>query len=186
MELYASLGFPQVREVFLYFKDAPFDLAMTQPLSDILDGVKIPFAYKLGYMINSYREPSFRAIEAAQGLTRPEILSLIFLYFRDGISAADICDFSGHLKNNISRAITALEAKGLVRREPDPQDRRRLVIHITAAGRRMHEAFMPALEEREADMMSCLSAAERATLEGLLRKLCAHGPAWSSKEHWLP
>lgn len=157
---------------------------MNGPLSDILDGVSIPFAYKLGYMINSYREPSFRAIEAAHGLTRPEILSLIFLCFRDGISAADICDFSGHLKNNISRAITALEVKGLVRRKPDLQDQRRLIIYITAAGRRMHESFMPALKKREDDMMSCLSATERRTFEVLLQKLCAHGPEWNGKAHW--
>ena len=157
---------------------------MKRPLNDILDGVSIPFAYKLGYMINSYREPSFRAIEATHGLTRPEILSLIFLYFRDGISAADICDFSGHLKNNISRAITALEGKGLVRREPDPQDQRRLILYITAAGRRLHDKFMPALQQREEDMMACLSDAERKTFDTLLRKLCAHGPDWNSKEHW--
>ena len=157
---------------------------MKRPLNDILDGVSIPFAYKLGYMINSYREPSFRAIEATHGLTRPEILSLIFLYFRDGISAADICDFSGHLKNNISRAITALEGKGLVRREPDPQDQRRLILYITAAGRRLHDKFMPALQQREQDMMACLSDAERKTFDTLLRKLCAHGPDWNSKEHW--
>src|SRR6218665_854610 len=106
---------------------------MKRPLNAILDGVSIPFAYKLGYMINSYREPSFRAIEATHGLTRPEILSLIFLYFRDGIWGADMWDFSGHLKNNISRAITALEGKGLVRREPDPQDQRRLILYITPA-----------------------------------------------------
>ena len=159
---------------------------MNQPLSDILDGVTIPFAYKLGYMINSYREPSFRAIEARHGLTRPEILSLIFLYFRDGISAADICDFSGHLKNNISRAITALESKGLVRRKADPQDQRRLIIYITAAGRRLHDAFMPALKQREDDMMACLSSTERQNFEKLLQKLCAHGPEWSGKEHWVP
>jgi MarR family transcriptional regulator, temperature-dependent positive regulator of motility len=156
---------------------------MKRPLHDILDGVSIPFAYKMGYVINSYREPSFRAIEAAHGLTRPEILSLIFLHFRDGISAADICDFSGHLKNNISRAITALESKGLVRREADAQDQRRLIIFITAAGRRMHDKFMPALKRREQDMMACLSASERRSLEVLLRKLCAHGPSWNGKEH---
>lgn len=157
---------------------------MKRPLNDILDGVAIPFAYKMGYMINSYREPSFRAIEATHGLTRPEILSLIFLYFKDGISAADICDFSGHLKNNISRAITALEGKGLVRRKADPKDQRRLILYITAAGRRMHDKFMPALRQREEDMMACLSEAERQSFDALLRKLCAHGPDWSSKEHW--
>ncbi|RYE74263.1 MAG: MarR family transcriptional regulator [Hyphomicrobiales bacterium] len=158
---------------------------MSRPLDDILDGVAIPFAYKLGYMIHSYREPSFRAIEAAHGLTRPEILSLIFLYYRDGISAADICDFSGHLKNNISRAVTALESKGLVRREADPQDLRRLVIYITPAGRDRHDQFMPGLQRREAAMTACLSAAERQTFDALLRKLCAHGPTWNGDEHWV-
>ena len=109
-----------------------------QPISEILDGVSIPFAYKFGYLVNSYREPSFRSIESKLGLTRPEILSLIFLYYRDGISASDICDFSGHLKNNISRAVTALEKKKLIRRETDKDDQRRQIIFITAFTTLMH------------------------------------------------
>lgn len=137
----------------------------------------------MGYMINSFREPSFRSIEAKFGLTRPEILTLIFLYYRDGISASDICDFSGHLKNNISRAVTALEKKGFLRRESDPQDQRRLVLFITSDGRTMHDQFMPGLQKREADMMECLNAKELADLESLFRKLCAHAASWSSTEH---
>lgn len=154
-----------------------------QPMSDILHGVSIPYAYKLGYMINTYREPSFRSIEAKYGLTRPEILSLIFLHYRDGISASDICDFSGHLKNNISRAITALGNKGLIRRETDKEDQRRQVIYITASGRRMHNKFMPGLVEREKAMMECLSSSEREQFKHLLTKLCAHAPTWSDEEH---
>ncbi|MGB6105154.1 MAG: MarR family transcriptional regulator [Pusillimonas sp.] len=153
---------------------------MTQNLSDILDGVSIPMAYKLGYMINSYREPSFRAIESEYGLTRPEILSLIFLYFRDGIAATDICDFSGHLKANISRAVTALEKKGLISRSPHPDDQRRRLLYITKAGRKMHDRFMPGLELREHDMMACLTQGECDQLARLLRKLCAHAPTWSA------
>ena len=157
--------------------------SVSNPLSDILDGVSIPFAYKLGYVLNSYREPSFRAIEAKFALTRPEILSLIFLCFRDGISASVICDFSGHLKNNISRAVTALEAKGLIRREPDSADSRRLVIFITPAGRDLHDQFMPGLRAREQDMINCLTDEEREDLTHLIRKLCAHAPTWSSADH---
>jgi DNA-binding MarR family transcriptional regulator len=152
-------------------------------LSDILDGVSIPFAYKLGYVLNSYREPSFRAIEAKFALTRPEILSLIFLCFRDGISASDICDFSGHLKNNISRAVTALEAKGLIRREPDTGDSRRLVIFITKNGRKLHDQFMPGLRAREQAMIDCLSPKELEDMTRLMRKLCAHTPNWSGADH---
>lgn len=158
---------------------------MTQPppLSDILDGVAIPYAYKLGYMINSYREPSFRSIEAKHGLTRPEILTLIFLGFRDGISASDICDFSGHLKNNISRAVTALEKKGLLRREVDARDQRRQVLFITARGRQMHDRFMPGLKKREQAMMQALSEKEQQDLQRLLQKLCAGASGWRDIEH---
>lgn len=155
----------------------------SKPLSEIIDSVAIPFAYKMGYMINSYREPSFRSIEAKFGLTRPEILTLIFLYHRDGISASDICDFSGHLKNNISRAVTALEKKGFLRRESDPQDQRRLVLFITGEGRKMHNRFMPGLKKREAAMMKCLNPKDLADLESLLRKLCEHAASWSGVEH---
>lgn len=158
-------------------------MTTSRPLSDILEGVAIPYAYKLGYMINSYREPSFRSIEAKYGLTRPEILSLIFLYFRDGISASDICDFSGHLKNNISRAVTALEKKGLIRRELDEIDQRRQAIFITASGRKMHNRFMPGLIEREKAMVECLTIEERQQLQQLLRKLCANAPSWSGVDH---
>lgn len=158
-------------------------MSARKPLSDILHGVAIPYAYKLGYMINNYREPSFRSIEATHGLTRPEILSLIFLYFRDGISASDICDFSGHLKNNISRAVTALEKKKLIRRETDKDDQRRQIIFITAAGRRQHDSFMPGLIERERAMMACLSEGERKQLDKLLTKLCAHTTEWSMVAH---
>lgn len=167
--------------VIMAHDEIPERQTMTQNLSDILDGVAIPMAYKLGYMINSYREPSFRAIESEYGLTRPEILSLIFLYFRDGISAIDICDFSGHLKTNISRAVSALEKKRLISREPHPEDQRRQLLYITSKGRELHDRFMPGLVQREQDMVACLTSSEYRQLEKLLRKLCAHAPEWNGE-----
>ncbi|PUE50618.1 MarR family transcriptional regulator [Limnohabitans sp. 2KL-1] len=154
-----------------------------QPISEILDGVSIPFAYKFGYLVNSYREPSFRSIESKLGLTRPEILTLIFLFHRDGITASEICDFSGHLKNNISRAVTALEKKALIRRVPDVHDQRRLLLYITVEGQRMHQCFMPGLQERERAMMSALTTKESTELTRLLQKLCTSTPNWCNQEH---
>src|ERR1044071_1367750 len=74
-------------------------------ISDVLGGTEIKIAYKMGYVLNFYREPSFRKIEMEFGLTRPEIVTLMFLNFREGVTASDICEFSGHLKANISRGI---------------------------------------------------------------------------------
>ncbi len=151
-------------------------------LSSILDDIEIPFAYKLGYITNFYREPSFRLIEAEFALTRPEILTLIFLDYRDGIAVSDICAFSGHLLPNISRAAVALDRKGFVRRAPDPKDQRRQLLHLTQAGREMHHRFMPMLKAREDAMLACLSPNELVQFRNLLRKLAAHVPDWADMD----
>lgn len=147
-------------------------------LHEILDAVAIPTAYKIGYVSNYYREPSFREIEKAYGLTRPEILSLIFLCFRDGITASEICDFSGHLKPNISRAVNALEKKGLIERRPDHLDQRKQLLFVKKSGRVLHDAFMPGLVAREKAMKQCLSQVEQKQLEALLHKMCLHAKNW--------
>lgn len=152
---------------------------MSSELNDILDAVAIPTSYKVGYMSNYYREPSFREIERALGLTRPEILSLIFLCFQDGITVTDICEFSGHLKANISRAAITLEKKGLIDRRPHDDDQRRQLLFMTAAGRALHDRFMPGLVQREAAMLACLTETECQQFNAILRKMCAHARDWS-------
>src|SRR5258706_608448 len=121
-------------------------------IAGVLGGTEIKIAYKLGYVLNFYREPSFRMIETEFGITRPEIVTLIFLSFREGVRASAICEFSGHLKANISRGIIALEKKGLVGRKADRADNRRQNLFITAAGRALYARYMPMLRERERAM----------------------------------
>jgi DNA-binding MarR family transcriptional regulator len=149
-------------------------------LSAILNGTEIPTAYKIGYILNFYREPSFRAIETEFGLTRPEIVILLALHFRDGITASEFCEFSGHLKAGVSRAVIALEKKGLIRRQTDTADNRRQLLFVTGAGRDLYGRYIPALKAREQAMLSCLSAAERRQFDRLLDKLAAHVPQWGS------
>lgn len=144
----------------------------------ILDGTAIPTAYKIGYILNFYREPSFRVIEMEFGLTRPEIVILIFLSVRNGASASEFCEFSGHLKASVSRAVILLEKKGLIRREPDRADSRRQLLFLTDAGRALYQRYIPALMAREQAMLACLSGDERAQLGQLLDKLAAHVPHW--------
>jgi DNA-binding MarR family transcriptional regulator len=152
----------------------------TNGVAGVLGGTEIKIAYKMSYVLNFYREPSFRRIEMEYGLTRPEIVTLIFLNFREGVTASDICEFSGHLKANISRGIIALEKKKLLRREADPADNRRQHLFITPAGRALYGRYIPALREREHAMLASLTGAERRTFERLLDKLVGHVPDWAA------
>jgi len=149
-------------------------------LRAILGGTEIPTAYKIGYVLNFYREPSFRAIEMEFGLTRPEIVILLALHFREGITASEFCEFSGHLKAGVSRAVIVMEKKGLIRRQTDPADNRRQMLFLTEAGRALYARYVPVLQAREKAMLDCLSKPERRQLNVLLDKLAAHVPNWAN------
>jgi DNA-binding MarR family transcriptional regulator len=74
---------------------------------------------------------------------------------------------SGTMTNRVDR----LEAKGLVKRHPDPQDKRGIQVQLTETGRaRVDHAFADLLD-RERDLLAALSAADRGHLAGLLRTL---------------
>jgi MarR family transcriptional regulator, temperature-dependent positive regulator of motility len=154
-------------------------MARASGVASVLNGTEIKIAYKMGYVLNFYREPSFRKIETELGITRPEIVTLIFLNFREGVTASDICEFSGHLKANISRGIIALEKKKLLRREADRADNRRQLLYITLAGRALYARYIPGLREREQAMLACLTPSQRKTFERLLDILSAHVPNWA-------
>jgi len=76
---------------------------------------------------------------------------------------------SGGLTGRLSR----LEKAGLVERLPDAADGRSLPVGLTAAGLEMARAAIIEDMRVEAELLACLSATERKTLAGLLRKLAA-------------
>jgi DNA-binding MarR family transcriptional regulator len=76
---------------------------------------------------------------------------------------------SGTMTNRIDR----LEARGLVRRRPDPADARSVRVRITPAGVRKVDAALADLLDREDAILGALDARERAQLAATLRKVLA-------------
>jgi len=65
-----------------------------------------------------------------------------------------------------------LEKRGLIRRQPHPDDRRKLLIDITPAARPILEELLPSLHARERDVMAAaLSPNEQRTLLRAIAKL---------------
>lgn len=89
-----------------------------------------------------------------------------------------------HLKcepSNITGLVDRMEARGLVTREPDPEDRRVKNITATDLGRESFEAVWSGLSFA-AEPLSALSVKERETLRDLLLRMvpadgAATGPA---------
>jgi DNA-binding MarR family transcriptional regulator len=76
---------------------------------------------------------------------------------------------SGTMTNRIDR----LAAAGLVRRQPDPQDKRGVLVTLTAEGRARVDAALADLLGREEALLAGLDRGERQLLAGLLRTLLA-------------
>ena len=74
---------------------------------------------------------------------------------------------SGAMTNRIDR----LEQKGLVRRLPDPDDRRRVLVQLTEAGLERIDQATAARFETASSALACLGPRQRQQLSGLLRQL---------------
>lgn len=147
-------------------------------LIDILDGTPLPVGYRMAFLTVFFREPLLRRIEREQGLVRPEWTVLVCLAYRDGLNARDICEITEQPSNTVSRGVASLLDKGLVVRNPDPDDARRGVLAITPEGRAAHDRAMALFVEAEARMTACLSEAERTRLIGLLDRMARDVPRW--------
>lgn len=64
-----------------------------------------------------------------------------------------------------------IEQRGLVRRDRDPQDRRRQRVTLTPPGRTLVRRLQAVARRSQADFLHALSEPERETLVGLLRRV---------------
>ncbi len=76
----------------------------------------------------------------------------------------------------ITRLIDRLEAKGLVERERDGEDRRKVLCRITKAGLALLAKYDDPVESLDIDVFSGLSRREVAALTDLLNKVRATQP----------
>lgn len=73
--------------------------------------------------------------------------------------------------SGLTSRLDRLEKLGLIERKPSPDDRRSLLVILTPAGRRLVDEAVTAHVANETRILSGLSAAERRTLDQLLRTL---------------
>ena len=74
---------------------------------------------------------------------------------------------SGAMTNRLDR----LEQAGLIRRQPDPTDRRGILVELTDKGRRLYEDTVGVQAKKEQFVASALNDREKKQLNVLLRRL---------------
>jgi MarR family 2-MHQ and catechol resistance regulon transcriptional repressor len=108
---------------------------------------------------------------AQHGLTTTEFGILEVLHHKGPLLLGEIQRKVLVTSGGITYLVDRLVAKGLVTREPSPDDRRARYAVLTAEGARLIEAIFPAHADMIAHAIGALTADEQATATSLLRKL---------------
>ncbi len=87
---------------------------------------------------------------------------------------AELADAAGVTRATMTGLVDTLERDGLVKREPDPADRRAISIRLTAKGEKFLDEFLPGHFKTIAELMTPLSEPERKSLVRLLGKIQQH------------
>jgi MarR family transcriptional regulator, organic hydroperoxide resistance regulator len=93
------------------------------------------------------------------------------LWHEDGQTVGALAARIGVEVPTAVRTVSRMEAAGLLRREPDPADGRRVLVRLTARGKELERIVPPILAEVTERAAAGMSEAEREQLLRLLRDL---------------
>ncbi|WP_219417791.1 MarR family winged helix-turn-helix transcriptional regulator [Pseudonocardia nigra] len=129
------------------------------------------------WLLNQAALPAQRLVAdglATVGARRPHFSVLAALDEFGPASQAALGRRCGIDRSDMVALVNDLAAADLLRRTPDPQDRRRNVIAITEAGREHLHTLNRLLDETQEELLAPLSAAEREQLVRMLTAVVDH------------
>lgn len=131
---------------------------------------------RLMLMVGSSLEEELEFKLKPHKLNHSEFLTLMILYSRpDGSSTpGELCEFTSQGATNMTRIGNALVKRGLITRGASEEDRRRVLMRITPAGRRFVQKMLPPMFPRVATMFAGFSDTDKHHLDRLLRKLAGN------------
>lgn len=124
--------------------------------------------------------------ETDYGITRREWRILSFLAEREGALSSQLAEHAMLDRARTSRTLTSLAAKKLVSRQPRPSDRREVHVFLTEEGRRLYGEIYPRVAAINREIVSTLSAAERAVLDAAVDTLQAQASRMAAACKELP
>lgn len=102
------------------------------------------------------------------GITAAQYTALTALERQSDLTSAQLARSSFVTAQSMADMVASLEDQGVLTRRRDPADRRRLVLSLTARGRRLLERYRPKVAALEQQMLGTLSARQATDLRRYL------------------
>ena len=129
------------------------------------------FTYHLAHAAQEVESRVERALgEVGLSLAKAKLLRHLH-HSKEPLPLGALAEKNSCVKSNVTQLMDRMEAEGLVRRVPDPDDRRSVRAQITVEGRRKYEAAARALGAAEGEVLHGFAPAERQQLIEFLERL---------------
>jgi DNA-binding MarR family transcriptional regulator len=128
----------------------------------------------LGYQINRLArlfEQALRAQTASLGVVPGQFPGLLALYVEDGLTQSELSKQVSVEQPTMANTLKRMERDGLIRRTPDPGDRRRAAVHLTERARMLEGPLTQAARDINAAATRELGPEERQALLQTLARL---------------
>jgi DNA-binding MarR family transcriptional regulator len=125
-------------------------------------------------LINRVRVEMIDALDgelSKYDISAPQLIVLAYVANKEADSAAALCKSISYDPGAMTRMIDRLQEKGLIRRTPNPEDRRATNLELTAAGRALYPQLLAAKESVQAQFLRGFSENEVHVLDGLLNRM---------------
>lgn len=124
---------------------------------------------RLGFLIRKTLQAKFR--QAGIGIGAEEWAVLLHLWQEDGLSAGQLAALTIRDRPAMSRLLDTMAERGLIRRDPDPTDRRRLCVRLTGKGRALRADLVPLAEALVGRSLNGVAPDDLAATLRVLRRM---------------
>jgi DNA-binding MarR family transcriptional regulator len=145
--------------------DQPVDPPPKKP-----DFVSDYLLYLLAAASDAASEQFHQTVRKA-GLRVPEWRVLACLYDHDGAMITELARLALVEQSRLTRIVLQMEKRGLVRRTGDPDDKRRVHIHLSEAGRSLASELVQKAKIHEKILLETLQNSEAKSLKPALKAL---------------
>jgi DNA-binding MarR family transcriptional regulator len=127
--------------------------------------------YRLSVVTNRISGALSRHYAERFGISIPEWRVIANLGRYPGLTANDVVERAAMDKVTVSRAVAALESKGLLGRVRDDGDKRKSRLTLSEKGKAVYVEIAPLALGFERDLLTALTADEAAQLDRIVDKL---------------
>jgi MarR family transcriptional regulator, multiple antibiotic resistance protein MarR len=138
------------------------------------DATSVQSKHGIIRLINRVRVEMIDALDrelSKYDISAPQLIVLAYVANKEADSAAALCKSISYDPGAMTRMIDRLQEKGLIRRTPNPEDRRATNLELTAAGRALYPQLLAAKETVQGQFLRGFSENEVHVLDSLLNRM---------------